>query len=76
MAKKFTMFPQSCQGCAALYIHLELSKLYSGGCMKSFGNYYCTSAKKHFKLTKTNVNYLRPSKCPIQIEHPIIYDEP
>ena len=70
--KPVKMFPQSCQGCDGVYGHWDGTKLYSGGCMKSFGNHYCTKGRKHFKLLKRNLYQLRPDKCPIQKEYPIL----
>lgn len=75
MPKTFKRFPQSCDGCDGVYTHRDIVKLYSGGCMKSFGNTYCTKGKRHFKLLKRNLYELRPFKCPIQKEHPISYEE-
>ena len=73
--KSVKMFPQSCRGCEGVYAHWDSVKLYSGGCMKSFGNKYCTKGKRHFKLLQRNLDQLRPDKCPIQKEHPIVYGE-
>lgn len=70
--KKYNKFPQSCSGCDGVYGHWENFKRLSGGCMKSFGNYYCTKGKRHFKLLKRDINNLRPDKCPIQTQFPII----
>ena len=75
MPKTFKRFPQSCDGCDGAYTHWDSAKLCSGGCMKSFGNTYCTKGKRHFKLLKRNLHELRPTKCPIQKEHPIVYEE-
>lgn len=75
MPKNMKWFPQSCDGCAGVYRHWETVKRYSGGCMKSFGNIYCTKGKKHFKLLKRNLNHLRPTNCPIAKEFPIVCEE-
>ena len=75
MGKTFKRFPQSCDGCDGVYTHWDSVKLCSGNCMKSFGNTYCTKGKRHFKLLKRNLYELRPTRCPIQKEHPIVYEE-
>lgn len=69
--KSMKRFPQSCDGCDGVYNHWDSVKLYSGGCMKSSGNTYCTKGKRHFKLLKRNLYELRPSKCPVLKEYPI-----
>lgn len=71
-SKRYFRFPQSCSGCDGVYTHLDGVKLLSGGCMKSFGNIYCTKGKRHFKLLKRNIYTMRPDKCPIQREFPIV----
>ena len=75
MPKTYKRFPQSCDGCDGVYTHRDFVKLCSGGCMKSFGNTYCTKGKRHFKLLKRNLYEVGPAKCPIQKEHPIVYEE-
>lgn len=72
MAKKIHVFPESCCGCDGVYTHMDFMKLYSGGCMKSLGNSYCTKGKRHFKLLKRDIYQKRPSKCPIIKKHPIV----
>ena len=75
MAKKAIFFSQTCRGCDGAYTHWENYKLYSGGCIKSLGNSYCIKGKKHFKLSKRNLNLLRPPNCPISQESPVTYEE-
>ena len=64
-------FPTSCFGCSNLYSHWSIDKQFSGGCIKSFGNSYCTGLSKHKRLQKKNVYSLRPHFCPRLNESPI-----
>ena len=72
MSKKLNSFPESCFGCDGVYSHWDSVSLCSGGCMKSFGNSYCTKGRRHFKLLKRDIYQRRPSRCPILKEHPIV----
>ena len=75
MRKKMKSFPTACSGCSGVYTHWDIVKLYSGGCMKSFGNSYCTKSRRHFKLLKRNLYQQRPPKCPILNELPIMISD-
>lgn len=67
-------YPESCFGCEHLHFHCSVEKEFSGGCIKSLGNYYCTGIRKHKKITKTNVYKTRPGFCPLAEESPARVD--